>query len=153
MEISYTFYERYIGTRELGGLHLVSETLVSEKTVNTMLYAAEVLYHQYGAGRTNDKGEQEGALIFVQWLTELKLIIDQAFLGETVSHVYLANPLELLIFFQSNPQATNEVYLMSDPFHTQFHDLIKNEVKRSFDDVLLKNWEQNGLMYAIVSDR
>jgi len=153
METSHIFYEQHIATLELGLLHVVSEAHVSNKVVQAMMNAAEVLYHQYGAGRVNIEGEQEGASICVQYLPKFNSAIKaHVSLPETERHIYLANPLEITMFFQSHPEYCSQIYLMSDPLNVKFHHLLKFEQNRSFDDVIKAVFEQEGLLYTIIPD-
>lgn len=152
MDPSYIFYEQHIATLELGLLHVVSEKPVSNKVVQAMMNAAEVLYHQYGAGRVNIDGEQEGASICVQYLPNLDRVIkENVSLPETERHICLANPLEIIMFYQSHPEYCSQIYLMSDPLNVKFHHLLKFEQNKSFDDVIKAVFEQEGLLYTIIS--
>ena len=154
MKILHNFYERHIVTKEMGILHFVSETEISDAIAQTMFTAAQVLYHQYGANRLGKDEAQEGVSICIQHLPDIEHLMGSGpACFETDRQLYLVNPLELIGFYQSNPETCFQLYLMSDPLYVDFHKLVKFETNKTFDDVIVSAFEQAGLLYAIVSDR
>lgn len=151
MKILHNFYERHIVTKEMGILHFVSETEIPDKVAETMFTAAQVLYHQYDANRLGKDEVQEGVSICIQHLSDIEyLISSEPACFETDRQLYLVNPLELIEFYQSNPETCCQLYLMSDPLYVDFHKLLKFEKNKTFDDVIVSTFEQSGLLYAIV---
>ena len=151
LERLFRFHEQHIQTTEMGDLHVVSDSHTSNKVVDAMMDAAEVLYHQYGAGRITQEGEQLGASVCVQYIPRIDASIKaDVSLEETEGRIYLANPLEVIMFFQNNPEYCPQIYLMSDQLNVKFRDLFRLENSSSFDEVIKDSYELEGLLYAIV---
>ncbi len=151
LERLFRFHEQHIQTTEMGYFHVVSDSHTSNKVVDAMMDAAEVLYHQYGAGRITPEGEQLGASICVQYIPKIDAIMKaDVSLEETEGHIYLADPLEVIMFFQNNPEYCPQIYLMSDLLNVKFRDLFKLENSSSFDNVIKDTYELEGLLYAII---
>lgn len=151
LERLYRFHEQHIQTTEMGYLHVVSDGHTSNKIIDAMMDAAEVLYHQYGASRITQEGEQLGAPICVQYIPKIDAVIKANIsLEKTEGDIYLANPLEVITFFQNNPEYCLQVYLMSDPLNVKFRDLFRLESNSSFDDMIKDTYDIEGLLYAIV---
>ena len=153
MEILHFFHEQHIVTKEMGLLHIVSEEPVSYKVVEGMVNAAAVLYHQYGAARRNAQGDQEGCSVYVQCLSRVDDTIKaDVSLFETESGIYLANPTEIFMFFQKQPDYCSQVHLMSDVLNAKFHDLLKFEKNQLLDDVIQNIFETFGALYAVIEE-
>ena len=153
MEILHIFHEQHIATKELGLLHVVSEAPVSKKVVKEMVNAAAVLCHQYGAGRLGADGHQEGCSIYVQPLPKIdKKMRAKVSLWETDAGIYLANPTEISMFFNKNPDYCSQVYLMSGVVNARFHDSLRVEQNQSLDDVIQDVFNTLGLLYAVISE-
>ena len=153
MELLHIFHEQHIATKEMGLLHVVSEAPVSGKVVKEMVNAAVVLYHQYGAGRLGADGDQEGCSIYVQPLPKIdKKMRAEISLWETDAGIYLANPTEISMFFNKNPDYCSQVYLMSGAVNARFHDLLRADQNQSLDDVIQDVFNTLGLLYAVISE-
>ena len=154
MKISHTFYERHITTLELGHLHIVSENEILDPIADAMMDAAEILYHQYGAGRLGQQGEQIGASIWIQYLPKIdNTVRENVVLAETNQQIYLVNPIEMTMFLQSHPHYSFDMFLMTDALHTQLYHLLRSEKNKSLDDMIMSTSEQAGLLYGIITDR
>ena len=152
MKSLYIHYEQHIISPELGFLHVVSgENITDPKIVETLLEAAKILYHQYGAGRLGEDGKTEGTLMVIQYFDQISPDFKESVsCEETESGVYLADPLEGIEFFQDKPEQSADILLMSDPLHIKFHNLLRDSNELQFDDVIKETFEQEGLFCAIV---
>lgn len=138
-------HEQRLASPDMGMLHVISEDFVGKDIIDTLEYAAMILYYQYEAGRIGNTD------ICVQYLRGFDVAIASGLdLIETYKQVYLTNPIELVNFFYHHPECVNEIYLMSDLLHLNFHDLLRNQGANLFDDLVKSVFEQDGLIYAVI---
>ena len=138
-------HEQHIITKDLGVLHLLSESPVPEATRKTMLEAAETIYYQYGAGVFIDEGD--GTPIIIRFIDDLMPFRDiDIVMEETMDGLYLVNPYELV----TDNSDGEEIYLMSEPLRTDFLSLLKGPNPFHYN-LILETWNQKGLFFGVVS--
>ena len=141
--MKHILYEQHLVSPEMGFLHVVSEELVSDKILQNLIFAAETLFHQYEIDSGTD--------ICIQHLNNFdETIQSKLVLEETYKNVYLVNPMNLVNFFDSYPEYSNEVYLMSDTLNNHFHKLLREKEEGQFSKLLIDVFKNHGLIYAII---
>ena len=142
--MKHILYEQHLVSPDIGFLHVVSEELVSDEILQKFRFAVEMLLYQY---------EIDGRIdICIQYLNNFDETIQTELVSEeTYKNVYLVNPIDLVNFFCSYPEYSNEVYLMSETLNSNFHGLLREQKEGQFSELLIDTFKNDGLIYAIIS--
>ena len=141
--MKHILYEQHLVSPEIGFLHVVSEELVSDEILQNLKFAVEMLFYQYEA--------DSGIDVCIQYLNNFdETIQSELVLEETYKNIYLVNPIDLVNFFHSYPEYSNEVYLMSNALNNNFHRLLQEQKEGQFSELLIDTFKNDGLIYAII---
>lgn len=139
-------YEQHLLSPDIGMLHAISDSPILDDTLNRLTDAADMLYYQYEAGM------QGGVDICIQHLNNFGQVMGSGVLTETYRDVYLVNPAELMKFLHSEPECSNETYLMSSNLERCFHEALQSPDHSSLEDLIIEICRNHGLLYSVVFD-